>query len=111
MMIASAFSRASADFSQDTFPAGNLIDGNPATGWAVYPQVGKAHQLVLELDKPVSVSDEPLVLTLEFNSIVAQHQIGRIRVSVTDAADPHATHKKVPSQIVLELGAAVAPAG
>ena len=96
---------ASADFSQDTFPAGNLIDGNPATGWAVYPQVGKAHQLVLELDKPVSVSDEPLVLTLEFNSIFAQHQIGRIRVSVTDAADPHATHKKVPSQIVEILGA------
>src|SRR5262249_52113234 len=37
---------ATADFSQSGYPAASAIDGNPTTGWAIHPEVGKAHSSV-----------------------------------------------------------------
>ena len=38
-----SFARATADFSQDGCAVASAIDGNPQTGWAIHPQVGKDH--------------------------------------------------------------------
>src|SRR5438477_11872464 len=38
-----ALHKAVADFSQEGWAVGGAIDNNPATGWAVLPQFGKAH--------------------------------------------------------------------
>src|SRR5262249_9782012 len=37
-----ALHKAVADFSQDSWKVAGAIDNNPATGWAVLPQIGKA---------------------------------------------------------------------
>jgi len=85
--------QASADFSQDTFPISQAIDGKADTGWAIFPQVGQAHQAVFEFAEPLRLSEEKrLTLVLECQSQFAQHQPGRIRVSLTDSSTPHDAH-------------------
>ena len=81
--------RASADFEQDTFPIANAIDAKPGSGWAIFPQVGKDHFAIFELAEPIKSSEGPRVkVTLQFDSQFAQHQMGRVRVSTTDAEKP-----------------------
>jgi hypothetical protein len=80
--------RASADFAQKDFPPANAIDNNPNTGWAIHPEVGKPHQLVIELDQPLPPSSS-ITAVIEFNSRFASHQPGRFRLSATDSANPH----------------------
>src|SRR5262249_12336744 len=46
--------RAQATFSQEGFPVGAAIDGNPATGWAVVPQTGRSHTAFFELKAPLA---------------------------------------------------------
>ena len=48
-----AIRRASADFDQAGWTVAHAIDGNPATAWGIYPQVGKPHEAVFELAEPV----------------------------------------------------------
>jgi hypothetical protein len=85
-----AWRTASADFSQDTFPVAQAIDQDRATGWAIHPEVGKAHAAVLELAEPIDAQqDVELTVTLDFQSQFGQHQAGRFRLAVTEAADPH----------------------
>jgi hypothetical protein len=80
---------ASADFSQKDYPVAHAIDGKATTGWAILPQVGKAHNAVFSFDGAVPAGKQTLRVTLDFQSPFAQHQFGRFRLSVTDAADPH----------------------
>jgi hypothetical protein len=47
---------ASADFSQKDFPIAQAIDDKPETGWAIHPEVGKAHAAVFEFDQPIALS-------------------------------------------------------
>jgi hypothetical protein len=81
--------RATADFSQQGFPIEAALDDDPASGWALYPEVGKPHAAVFELAAPLDAGQE-LIITLKFESPFAQHQLGRFRLSLTTAADPHA---------------------
>ncbi|MBC8116359.1 MAG: PSD1 domain-containing protein, partial [Candidatus Saccharimonas sp.] len=83
--------RASADFSQETFPVANAIDANDRSGWAIHPKVGEPHQAIFELTEPIRLQGQPapLTITLEFNSQFGQHQPGRFRVSITSSTDPH----------------------
>ena len=83
--------RASADFSQETYPVANAIDGDSRSGWAIHPKVGEPHHAIFELTEPIRLKGQPapLTVTLEFNSQFAQHQPGRFRVSITSSADPH----------------------
>ncbi|HEV3237731.1 MAG TPA: PSD1 and planctomycete cytochrome C domain-containing protein [Gemmataceae bacterium] len=82
--------KATADFSQQDFPIALAIDANPATGWAVLPEVGKPHFAVFEPEQPIkSASGIELGITLDFQSVFAQHQIGKFRLSVTNVKDPH----------------------
>jgi len=99
---------ASADFSQKDFPVANAIDDKPDTGWAIHPEVGKAHAAVFEAENPIVVAKgDPsndsiwktrLVVTLDFQSKFSQHQFGRFRVSVTNSTDPHES-KKTPAKL------------
>jgi serine/threonine-protein kinase len=85
--------RAIADFDQTEsggFPAAHAIDQNNATGWAVYPWLGRNHWVVFE---PKTTFGRPggteLSITLEFqNPTWGQHTLGRFRLSVTDDRHP-----------------------
>ena len=82
------FKTASADFSQANFPIAAAIDGNPSTGWAVMPELGKTHTAVFELASPAGAEEgSELTFVLEHQSSFGQHIIGRFRISVTNA-DP-----------------------
>jgi mono/diheme cytochrome c family protein len=76
----------SADFSQDTFPVFNLLSPSPNKGYAIFPEVGKAHMLTVALESPVEPGE--VTLTLEFNSIFPQHTMGHLRISVTGSKNP-----------------------
>jgi hypothetical protein len=81
---------ASADFSQKDFPVANAIDGDATTGWAIHPEVGKPHSAVFAFEKPLEVTCGTLLtITLDFRSPYGQHQLGRFRLSLTEAANPH----------------------
>ena len=60
----------------------------------MYPKVGEPHYAVFEIAEPV-VSDGsvPLALTLDFQ-FGSQHQLGKFRVSVTNATDPHGKNNR-----------------
>ncbi len=80
---------ASVDFSQKDFSAAGAIDGNPATAWNIFPQVGKAHQLIVDLAEPLK-AETAVTAVIEFNSKYENHQAGHFRLGATDSADPHA---------------------
>jgi hypothetical protein len=82
--------KASADFSQKDYPVQNAIDDRPETGWALSPEVGRRHFAVFEVGEPVHGNEASFLrVTLDFQSPFAQHQLGRFRLSVTSAKDPH----------------------
>jgi hypothetical protein len=80
--------RASADFNQPDFVPANAIDNNPATGWAIEPQEGKSHHLIVSFAAPLA-APTTLSVVAEFQSIFPNHQPGRFRLSATGSAAPH----------------------
>jgi hypothetical protein len=98
---------ASADFSQKDFPVALAIDDKPDTGWAIHPEVGKRHEAVFELSQPrPSDGKQTITVALGFHSSFARHQVGRFRLSVTNARSPHAAQK--PPAKILEIIAVAA---
>ncbi|MEQ9407851.1 MAG: PSD1 and planctomycete cytochrome C domain-containing protein [Fuerstiella sp.] len=89
-VIPVAFTKADADYSQSNYPSGNVIDGNPATGWAVDGQVRRENRtLVLTLKQPRLVKDgDQFRLQLQHSSQFGQHAIGRFRLGVTTISVP-----------------------
>lgn len=83
---------ASADFAQEGYPVANAIDGKSDTGWAVQPAFGKSHTAVFEPATPLVAGEGAAEITfkLEFQSRYPQHNIGRLRLSATEAPDPSA---------------------
>ncbi len=72
------------DFAQDGWPAAHTADGNPGTGWAIMPQFGKPHELIIAPRTPQAVpSSEVLTIRLAFESPHVQHVLGKFRVSMT----------------------------
>ncbi len=101
------FKATSADFSQDLFPVANAIDADSKSGWAIFPEVGKPHAAVFEVESPIAgETPTSVTVTLEFQSQFGQHQCGKFRLSVTSAKDPHAGGG-IPEKLVRLL--AVAP--
>ncbi len=87
-----AIETATADFAQGKdgkdFPPEAALDGKPNTGWAVSPQFGQRHMAVFELAAPLAADPgQTLVVTLD-HQFGQQHTLGKLRVSVTDAAKP-----------------------
>ncbi len=96
------FSAAVADFQQDGFPAGEVIDGKTETenGWAVGGRSGESHALTLvPQNLPDPAKGGTLRLIIEQNSPYANHLLGSFRIRVTDqgAAIERAS---TPSQIL-----------
>lgn len=76
--------RATADFSQDAFPAAAALANNPASGWAVSPRMGQTHAAVFRTGAPLGAGPgTTLTFVLRHASGFAKHNIGRFRISVT----------------------------
>ncbi|MFO0896856.1 MAG: DUF1549 and DUF1553 domain-containing protein [Pirellulales bacterium] len=81
------FAGAQADFGQGGYSAENAIDGQEQTGWALVPETGKSHSLVVRLRRPVGVSGPSrLVFTLRQRYDDGLHSLGRFRLSATTDA-------------------------
>jgi hypothetical protein len=93
-----AFTSARADFEQagDSKAGGYATYGAAATidrdakgeepGWAILPQAGQPHQLVLGLAAPLTLQPGD-TLTLELRQNRAGHALGHFRIGVTTSAE------------------------
>jgi hypothetical protein len=94
-----ALHRAQATFSQDQWAVAGAIDDNPATGWAIAPQFGKAHTALFELKTPLTFEEGvELTFTMDFRFQGKDHNLGKFRLSVTKAQTP-LTLKTLPPNI------------
>jgi hypothetical protein len=85
------FANAVADFSQEGFDVKGAVDGSPngGKGWAVVPHTGVTHWAVFEVKQPVGTAGgTTLTVTLSHNFNLADHTLGKFRVSVTTAKPP-----------------------
>ncbi|MDB5308257.1 MAG: hypothetical protein JWO38_2459, partial [Gemmataceae bacterium] len=93
---------AQATFQQDQFPAGNAIDGNPTTGWAVAPQFGRDNAALFRFQQPVPVVAEGVAFTAVLDQrFGTNHVIGKFRLSVTTEKNPKLGSSLTPEQIAL----------
>ncbi len=100
-----ALRAAYADFSQQDWPVANAIDGKDDTGWAVLPQVGKAHWAIFTGDELELEPGATLRVTLSFASVHGQHLIGRFRLSASGDRQPakeEAMSKEVREALAIE---------
>lgn len=99
------FAAAFADFSQDGFAAGRVLESqNPNEGgWAVGTQTGKPHVLTLILQAPVDVPDgSKVTVEIEQLSKHQNHVLGQFRIGTT--TDSEVTeYAKTPSNILAIL--------
>lgn len=83
-----SFAKAAADFSQEGFAVAGAVDGNPATHWAIHPQIGKDHAGIFEIKEDVNFAGgTTLAVTLD-HQYDDQHTIGKFRFAVTSAKGP-----------------------
>ena len=75
---------AAATFSQETFPIKSVLAGGP--GWGVFPKVREPNVVTFTCD-PIAANGA-IAVTVEFHSQYAEHQLGHIRLAVTDSARP-----------------------
>ncbi len=77
-----------ADHAQPGFAPRAVLDGAPATGWAMVDALTAPHELVLAPATPFGFAAGTLLrLRLHYESQFARHTLARVRVSVTgDAA-------------------------
>jgi len=83
------FAGAAADFSQGGYAAASAIDGAKESGWALNPDLGKSHTLVVNLRRPITgMGRNRLVFTLRQHYSDGLHSLGRFRLSATTDAAP-----------------------
>ncbi len=76
----------SADFDQEGWTAAHAIDGNPATAWGIFPQIGQTHTATFALQAKLA---GPVRLRVTLQQSHGQgHLIGRLRLSVTGSPAP-----------------------
>ena len=94
-----------ATFEQNS---GNLsiaasIDGSKNTGWAVDPQFGKDHAAAFDFSEPIRFTrGTRLIVTLHFN-VNNKHNIGRVRLSISNKVNSPALDAVSQPQAVVEL--------
>ncbi|MBX3399061.1 MAG: DUF1553 domain-containing protein [Gemmataceae bacterium] len=77
-----------ATFQQDGFPVANAVDNNPASGWAIAPQLGIDHAAIFRLQGGVN-AEKGVALTFVFDQRFGTgHTIGKFRLSVTTDKNP-----------------------
>lgn len=83
------FKEATSDFGQNGFTVAHAIDGKPDTGWAVSPQLGRAHTAQFVASSPVGTKDSPTRLHISLAQLYgSQHVLGRYRLSITTDPTP-----------------------
>lgn len=83
---------ATADFDQSGWTSAMAIDGNLKTGWAIHPAVGQPHELVVELDKPLSLGAGDQITIMLKQPQGSIHTIGRFRLSTSAAPSAAVMH-------------------
>ncbi|MCB1064777.1 MAG: DUF1553 domain-containing protein, partial [Verrucomicrobiae bacterium] len=86
------FRQAIATFSQDNFPVTNVIDADPKSGWAIFGKKSESGQVsaLFLLDQPIQTSaKETLTLHLAHEGAYGGHNIGRLRLYLTDQENPN----------------------
>ena len=103
------FASAFADHEQGAgFEAKVVLAPQANKGWAVGGQLQQPHALTLITSTPVEVAEgSTLTITLEQNTSLADHTLGKFRLSVTDDARA-AEVAKIPAPIVAILNTAAA---
>ena len=81
-----SLSGATASYAAGGNVAGNMIDGNPLTGWSIDGGQGRAHTAVFNLATPLAAA-QSLSLSMVFEKYYAAG-LGRFRLSVTRDAGP-----------------------
>ena len=99
------FSGARADFAQDKWAAANAIDGkihegNKGTGWAISPQFGKPHHLILTTAKLISFKGTTKIQVVLDQQYGSQHTLGRFRIT---ARTGQSTDDDIPTAVVKAL--------
>ncbi|HEV3238086.1 MAG TPA: DUF1553 domain-containing protein, partial [Gemmataceae bacterium] len=82
---------ATSDFAQTgqgEFPAKDALDGNPKTGWAIAPQMGKPHVAVFETKNDDGFDGGTMLTVVLEQNYGGKHILGKFRLSVTTAARP-----------------------
>jgi hypothetical protein len=93
---------AAATFQQDGYPAANAIDGNPSSGWAIAPRLGRDQAAMFRFQQPVPAVTEGVAFTLVLDQrFGSNHVIGRFRVSVTTDKNPKLASPLTREQITL----------
>jgi hypothetical protein len=78
-----ALKNAQADFSQADWAVSGAIDNNPASGWAIAPEFGKAHTAYFELATPLQLPPGATLTATMLQQFGQQHTLGRFRLSLT----------------------------
>lgn len=93
---------ARADFSQGGRQVTSVPGDDPTDGWAVFPKVGENHTAVFELKTPIRQEIDETLLTIELDHQVHNdHNLGRFRISVTNAPQPVA--RELPNSALSDL--------
>jgi hypothetical protein len=95
-----------ATFAQEQFPIANALGNNPATGWAIAPEFGKATTGYFQFAAPLNFK-KGAEITVTLTQRFAQHTIGKFRLSATTTKPPF---NFVPPPEVLAKIIAVDPA-
>ena len=91
--------RPQATFSQDALPIANVVDNNPATGWAIAPQFGKPQVAVFELQGKIGTMEGTTLTVTMVQKFGTDHTIGKFRISVTNTKPPVQLQGTVPENI------------
>lgn len=96
---------AEADFSQDGHPVAQAIDGKADTGWAGDGhKEGKDRTAAFIFAEPVELGEgEQLQIKLLHQSQYPQHNIGKLRLSLTSAENPSLSGSSLPADIAAAL--------
>ncbi len=90
-----------ADYNQPGWTVAMAIDGDPASAWGIYPEVGKGHEAVFETKEPLGF-DGGTTLTFVLEQKHGRgHTIGRPRLSATTSPRPSMTGALPPRVIQL----------
>jgi hypothetical protein len=102
-----ALQNPSSDFAQHGFPVAAAIAGNVKSGWALAPQVGRAHVAAFETRQDTGFQGgTTLTFTFE-QSYGGKHTLGRFRLSAATAPRP-VRMSQVPDGVSKILAAAPA---
>ena len=78
------FTKATADFEQakGSWAPSNVLDDSDDTGWAISPEYGKPHWIVLQLDKPLK-NDQDCFIRVQLRQQYGKHHtLGRFRIEL-----------------------------